>query len=143
MVRCKNIAMLKDQATPPKAILFFDGDCPLCNRVLTFILSNEIRADLVFSPLNASSSDRWREAHPNMLMEEDSVYYFDGSNLYKKSTAVLQLLPKLRWYTGILKLGWILPLKLRDRCYDFVARRRKRIFKECIMDPRLMGRMLN
>ena len=135
--------MLKDQATVPSAILFFDGDCPLCNRVLTFILSNEIRADLVFSPLNASSSDRWREAHPNLLMEEDSVYYFDGSNLYKKSTAVLQLLPKLRWYTGILNLGWLLPLKLRDRCYDFVARRRKRIFKECIMDPRLMGRMLH
>ena len=61
MVRCKNIAMLKDQAKPPKAVLFFDGDCPLCNRVLTFLLSNEIRADLVFSPLNASSSDRWRE----------------------------------------------------------------------------------
>ena len=135
--------MLKDQATPPKAVLFFDGDCPLCNRVLTFILSNEIRADLVFSPLNASSSDRWREAHPNMLMEEDSVYNFDGSNLYKKSTAVLQLLPKLRWYTGILKLGWLLPLKLRDRCYDFVARHRKRIFKECIIDPRLIGRMLH
>ena len=143
MVRCKNIAMLKDQATPPKAVLFFDGDCPLCSRVLTFILSNEIKADLVFSPLNASSSERWREAHPNMLMEEDSVYYFDGSNLYKKSTAVLQLLPKLRWYTGFLRLGWLLPLKLRDRCYDFVARRRKRIFKECIMDPRLMGRMLH
>ena len=135
--------MLKDQATPPKAILFFDGDCPLCNRVLTFILSNEIRADLVFSPLNASSSDRWREAHPNMLMEEDSVYYFDGLNLYKKSTAVLQLLPKLRWYTGFLRLGWLLPLKLRDRCYDFVARHRKRIFKECIIDPRLIGRMLH
>ena len=135
--------MLKDQATPPKAILFFDGDCPLCNRVLTFILSNEIRADLVFSPLNASSSDRWREAHPNMLMEEDSVYYFDGSNLYKKSTAVLKLLPKLRWYTGFLRLGWLLPLKLRDRCYDFVARHRKRIFKECIIDPRLIGRMLH
>ena len=135
--------MLKDQATPPKAILFFDGDCPLCNRVLTFILSNEIRADLVFSPLNASSSDRWREAHPNMLMDEDSVYYFDGSNLYKKSTAVLQLLPKLRWYTGFLRLGWLLPLKLRDRCYDFVARHRKRIFKECIIDPRLIGRMLH
>lgn len=143
MVRCKNIAMLKDQATVPSAILFFDGDCPLCNRVLTFILSNEIKADLVFSPLNASSSDRWREAHPNMLMEEDSVYYFDGSNLYKKSTAVLQLLPKLRWYTGFLRLGWLLPLKLRDRCYDFVARHRKRIFKECIIDPRLIGRMLH
>ncbi len=142
MVRCKHIAMLKDQATPPKAILFFDGDCPLCNRVLTFILSNEIRADLVFSPLDASSSERWREAHPNMLMEEDSVYYFDGLNLYKKSSAVLKLLPKLRWYTGFLRLGWLLPLKLRDRCYDFVARHRKRIFKECIIDPRLIGRML-
>ena len=143
MVRCKNIAMLKDQATPTKAVLFFDGDCPLCNRVLTFILSNEIRADLVFSPLNASSSERWREAHPNMLMEEDSVYYFDGSNLYKKSTAVLKLLPKLRWYTGFLRLGWLLPLKIRDRCYDFVARHRKRIYKECIIDPRLIGRMLH
>lgn len=143
MVRCKNIAMLKDQATVPSAILFFDGDCPLCNRVLTFILSNEIKADLVFSPLNASSSERWREANPNMLMEEDSVYYFDGLNLYKKSTAVLQLLPKLRWYTGFLRLGWLLPLKLRDRCYDFVARHRKRIFKECIIDPRLIGRMLH
>ena len=134
--------MLKDQASLPKAILFFDGDCPLCNRVLTFILSHETKKDLLFSPLNESSSVQWREAHPDLPMDEDSVYYFDGSKLYKKSTAVLQLLPKLRWYTFILSLGWLLPLKLRDRCYDFVARRRKTIFKECIIDPRLAGRML-
>ena len=142
MVWNKNLAMLKVTPEDPKVILFYDGDCGLCNRVLTFILSHESKKDILFSPLNASSCLQWREAHPDFPIDEDSVYYFDGSKLYKKSTAVLRLLPKLNWYTFIFRLGWLLPLKLRDRCYDFVALRRKSIVKECILDPRLIGRML-
>jgi predicted DCC family thiol-disulfide oxidoreductase YuxK len=125
-----------------QAILFYDGDCALCNRVVTFILSHEKDSKILFSALDTAAADELLSKHPSYKREEDTVYFFDGNQLYSKSTAVLKLLPFLNGYVFVLRLGWILPRGLRDKIYDEVAKRRKRIFKECIVDVRLAGRNL-
>ena len=75
-------------------------------------------------------------------MDEDTVYFFDGKQLYSKSTAVLKLLAFLKGYLFVLRMGWLFPRELRDTVYNVVAKRRKRIFKECTVDVRLAGRTL-
>ena len=75
-------------------------------------------------------------------MDEDTVYFYDGQQLHNRSTAVLKLLPYMRAYVQGFRLGWIFPCALRDAVYDFVAKRRQRIVKECIVDVRLAGRLL-
>jgi len=75
-------------------------------------------------------------------MDEDTVYFFDGEQLYSKSTAVLKLLAFLKGYLFVLRLGWLFPRGLRDTVYNFVAKRRRSLVKECRVDPRLAGRTL-
>ncbi|NBU91612.1 MAG: DUF393 domain-containing protein [Flavobacteriia bacterium] len=123
-------------------ILFYDGDCPLCNRVVTFILNHEKDSKILFSALDTATANEFLGKHPLYKREEDTVYFFDGNQLYSKSTAVLKLLSFLKGYLFVLRLGWFLPRSMRDSVYDFVAKRRKRIFKECKVDPRLTGRSL-
>jgi predicted DCC family thiol-disulfide oxidoreductase YuxK len=125
-----------------QVILFYDGDCPLCNRVVTFILNHEKDSKILFSALDTATANEFLSKHPSYKREEDTVYFFDGNQLYSKSTAVLKLLPFLKGYLLMLRLGWLFPKGFRDKIYDEVAKRRKRIFKECKVDPRLAGRIL-
>jgi predicted DCC family thiol-disulfide oxidoreductase YuxK len=125
-----------------QAILFYDGDCALCNRVVTFILNHEKDSKILFSALDTAAADELLSKHPLYKREEDTVYFFDGNQLYSKSTAVLKLLPFLKGYLLVLRLGWLLPRSMRDSVYDFVAKRRQRIVKECWVDHRLEGRTL-
>jgi predicted DCC family thiol-disulfide oxidoreductase YuxK len=125
-----------------QAILFYDGDCALCNRVVTFILNHEKDSKILFSALDTVAANELLSTHPLYKREEDTVYFFDGNQLYRKSTAVLKLLPFLKGYLFVLRLGWLFPKGVRDKMYDEVAKRRKRIFKECIVDVRLAGRTL-
>jgi predicted DCC family thiol-disulfide oxidoreductase YuxK len=125
-----------------QAILFYDGDCPLCNRVVTFILTHEKDSKILFSALDTVAANEFLSKHPLYKREEDTVYFFNGNQLYSKSTAVLKLLPFLKGYVFVLRLGWLFPKGLRDKMYDEVAKRRKRIVKECIVDVRLAGRLL-
>ena len=125
-----------------QVILFYDGDCPLCNRVVTFILNHEKDSKILFSALDTASANELLSKHPLYNREEDTVYFFDGNQLYSKSTAVLKLLPFLKGSLFVLRLGWLLPHSMRDSVYDFIAKRRQRIFKECIVDVRLAGRLL-
>jgi predicted DCC family thiol-disulfide oxidoreductase YuxK len=123
-------------------VLFYDGDCPLCNRVVTFILNHEKDSKILFSALDTAAANELLSKHPSYKREEDTVYFFDGNQLYSKSTAVLKLLPFLKGYLFVLRLGWLFPKGLRDKIYDEVAKRRQRIVKECIVDVRLAKRLL-
>jgi len=125
-----------------QAILFYDGDCALCNRVVTFILNHEKDSKILFSALDTAVANDLLGKHPSYKKEEDTVYFSDGYQLYSKSTAVLKLLPFLKGYVFVLRLGWLFPKGVRDKIYDEVAKRRQRIFKECIVDVRLAGRLL-
>jgi predicted DCC family thiol-disulfide oxidoreductase YuxK len=123
-------------------ILFFDGGCPLCNRVVTFILNHEKESKILFAALDTASTNELLRNHPSYKMDEDTVYFFDGEQLYSKSTAVLKLLAFLKGYLFVLRLGWLFPRGLRDTVYNFVAKRRRSLVKECRVDPRLAGRTL-
>jgi predicted DCC family thiol-disulfide oxidoreductase YuxK len=123
-------------------ILFYDGDCPLCNRVVSFILNNEKSPIIFFSAQQDAPTQIWLATHPDFLINEDTVYYYDGKSFYKKSTAVLRLIPSLKFYWSFLYLGWFIPKFIRDWIYDGVAKRRKKLFRECRYDPRLKNRTL-
>ena len=138
----KNFHGMGSEMLSKHPVLFYDGDCPLCNRVVTFILSHEKDSKILFSALDTAAANEFLSKQPSYKREEDTVYFFDGIQLYSKSTAVLKLLPFLKGYLLMLRLGWLLPRSMRDSVYDFVAKRRQRIFKECRVDPRLSKRLL-
>jgi predicted DCC family thiol-disulfide oxidoreductase YuxK len=108
-------------------ILFYDGDCGLCHRAVTFILARDRLGRFRFAPLGGGT---WSErvAVPRASLP-DSLVLLEGDRLLTRSEAVLSLLAGLGggWrFLGC--LGHLFPRRARDLAYDAIARRRGRFF---------------
>lgn len=110
-----------------RKIVFYDGDCGFCNRTVQIILRDERRAELFFSPLQSEFSEAFFPEHGQPAPSLDTFYFFDGQKFYDRSTAALRLIPHLKWYWQPARIVWIIPKKVRDRAYDFIAARRRRL----------------
>jgi predicted DCC family thiol-disulfide oxidoreductase YuxK len=131
----------------PAEILFYDGGCGLCHRAVRFVIAADRRGDRFrFAPLGgvtfrATVTPEAAAALPDSLVLRRS----DGA-LLTRSAAVVHLLRRLGgpWLLLGALLG-LLPVGLRDRAYDAVARRRQRWFASpdttCpVQPPRLRAR---
>ena len=104
----KNFHGMAYEISSDTPVLFYDGDCPLCNRVVEFILDQERAPVLHFSAQQHQATLDWLAQHPEYSMNEDTVYYFNGKKLYVRSTAVLRLIPTyLKMVLGIFIFGMV------------------------------------
>lgn len=119
-------------------IVFFDGICGLCNETVDLLIKLDKREILKFSPLQSDFAiEILKDANVNQdLLSLDTVVYgkieYKDSQISKKtilikSNAIIEIF----WdFGGIWKLaifGKILPLTLRDKIYDYIARNRYNI----------------
>lgn len=95
-------------------ILYFDGVCNLCNKLVLFVMSQDVKERVHFSSLQ--SHPEWKDSKTVILQKDDRYYY--------KSDAILQLLLVLGGKWNMAKAGYVFPKFLRDKIYDFVARKR-------------------
>jgi predicted DCC family thiol-disulfide oxidoreductase YuxK len=114
-------------SAPDGPILFYDGECGLCARAVRWSLARDRRGVLRYAPLQGETYARLAvEEKPRGLL---TVVLHDADGLHLRSDAVLRLLRHLggvwRVFGG---LGRMMPRRLRDVAYDFVARRRLRWF---------------
>ena len=56
-----------------------------------------------------------------------TVLLLENGKLYQRSSAVLRILRRLRWFWVLGYLGYLIPESIRNICYDFVARPRQRL----------------
>lgn len=117
-----------------REVIFFDGECGLCNRLNLFVLKRDSNARFRFAPLQGSYARR-KLTHlhedPDTL---DTFYVLIGEDttnerVLKKSAAALSVVAHLpgRWkYLSLLRL---VPLPLRDAIYDVIARNRHRFLE--------------
>ena len=128
-------------------ILLFDGVCNLCAGAVRFAITRDRDARLRFTPLQSPVGQellRRHDCEPDAL---DTVVLIDAAGAHVRSTAALRLLAHLpapwRWLGPPLLL---LPRRLRDAVYDFVARHRYRWFGRrdaCLVPtPELRARFL-
>ena len=128
-------------------ILLFDGVCNLCAGAVRFAITRDRDARLRFTPLQSPVGQELLRRHgcePDAL---DTVVLIDAAGAHVRSTAALRLLGQLpapwRWLGPPLLL---LPRRLRDAVYDFVARHRYRWFGRrdaCLVPtPELRARFL-
>ena len=116
-------------------ILFYDGACPLCSRVVRFILKHERNDELMFSSLQSNYAKEFLCKKGVNEIDMSTFYFYNNDNLYSKSTAALRLLPYLKWYLSFLNLFWLIPRFIRDYFYRIIAKYRYRIFKaKCDFD---------
>jgi predicted DCC family thiol-disulfide oxidoreductase YuxK len=80
------------------------------------------------------------------LDDFDTILFIERGQAHFKSTAVLRILRYLPWPWPLLSLVLVIPLFLRDPCYDLVAQNRYRLFgrqETCMMPtPEVVKRFL-
>ena len=116
-------------------IIFYDGDCGFCNRTVQWILKNETTETVYFSAIQSMFSTRFFDENDLNQPDLTTFYFWKNGRIYSKSSAALMLVHELRWYWKWLFFGYLIPRKLRDKMYDFVARRRNSLFKKSCYVP--------
>ena len=108
-------------------ILFFDGVCGLCNSVVDWVLRNDRRGIVLFSPLQGETA---QQRLPDGDRERlDTVVFIEGDRITRRSTAIVRLLSHLGGvWTVLAWLLWLIPWPLRDVGYRAVSKLRYRLF---------------
>jgi predicted DCC family thiol-disulfide oxidoreductase YuxK len=126
-------------------IVFYDGVCGLCNRLIQFLLKHERHDRLRFASLQSGFAASVLQRHGKDPSDLDTVYVVvnegrQGERVLARSDAILYLLSVLGGVWKISIVGKILPRSLRDFFYKVVAANRYRVFGKsdsCMMpDPR-------
>ncbi|MCA9039618.1 MAG: DUF393 domain-containing protein [Planctomycetaceae bacterium] len=109
------------------SILFFDGVCGMCNRVVDFVMRHDKTGKIKVAPLQG-------ETAKEKLLEEDrvqlsSVVFINQLGVFRHSSAVARLLWELggvwKWLGWLL---WLIPKPIRNWGYRVVAKHRYRFF---------------
>ena len=107
-------------------IVFFDGVCNLCQGSVRYLIKHDKKGVLKFASLQGNYAKDF--VNETEIQSMQSILFFDGKMLYKKSTAVLKLSRFLGGRHQVLLLGYILPRFVSDWLYNIVAKNRYRWF---------------
>ena len=110
----------------PDKIIFFDGVCNLCNRLVIFIIKRDQRSIFKFASLQSVKAEEMGITKKDKNL--DSIIFLNENKLYQKSSAVLHIC-KLLPFPWPLLFGFIIvPRFIRDGIYNFVAANRYKWF---------------
>ena len=107
-------------------VVFFDGICNLCQYSVRYLIQHDKNKTLKFASLQGKHAKKMIQL--NGVNSLESMVFFDGKELYKKSTAILKLSTVLGGWHKLLLVGYILPQFIRDSLYSLVAKNRYRWF---------------
>ena len=112
-----------------KKIILFDGVCNLCNSAVQFLIKRDKKDAFRFVSLQSELGKSILENLKINTFDLDSIilYESDGTYFYK-SDAVIEIARILEGWFYILIIFKILPLKIRNQLYDFVAKNRYKWF---------------
>ena len=125
-------------------VVFYDGVCGLCNRLVRFLVRRDRRAALKFAPLQGDLARETLPRHDIRPEDLDSVVVVTGwrterERVSSRSTAIRIALIALGgpWKIVGAALRFV-PLPLADVVYRFVARKRYATFgkfESCPIPP--------
>lgn len=111
-----------------RRIILFDGVCNFCSRFIQFIVRHDSRAKIKFAALQAETGLQLIKQSGLVKGQTEFIVYLTEGKYFIKSMAILKILKEL---DGVWKLGYgfvIVPKFLRDFFYDFIAKRRYKLF---------------
>ena len=111
-----------------KAILFFDGECNLCNASVNFVIRRNQQAKFQFASLQGATAQSLLSNELRVNMTSFVLYTEDGQLILTKSDGALRVLLELGWPWSLFYVFKVLPLFFRNFVYDLVARHRFQIF---------------
>ena len=134
-------------------ILFYDGVCGLCNRLVQFLLKHDRDGRLRFASLQSDFAGKVLRRHGIDPKDLDTLHVVENyeqptERVLQRSDAVLRASRELGGlWSALAGLGKVVPRPLRDFCYRLVAQNRYRVFGKydtCMLpDPKQRSRFLD
>ncbi len=112
-------------------IIFYDGDCGLCQRSISFLSHADKTKKLLFAPLNGVTYKLYFKKDLKVL---SSVIVYSNEKIYEKSSAVFELCKLLPGVYQLLLVFKLIPPFILDKVYDQIAARRSRV--SCVLFSR-------
>lgn len=105
-------------------IVFYDGECGLCNRAVVFLKQVDQKSILHFETLQGSLAEKHVPVEIRQALDT-LVYYREEKPLLLRSDAILQALIDTNSFCRIpAQLALLLPRFLRDSIYNWIAKSR-------------------
>ncbi|HEV8149129.1 MAG TPA: DCC1-like thiol-disulfide oxidoreductase family protein [Gemmatimonadales bacterium] len=104
-------------------IVYFDGECNLCNSLVDFVIRHDRRRHFRFAPLQGETA-RARLADRFTAAELTTVVLEEPRRFRIRSDAALAILTGLGGLWRLAGICRLIPRRLRDALYDYVARKR-------------------
>lgn len=128
------------------SILIFDGECNLCNTWVKLVLRFDKKQRFKFCSLQ---SEIGRKLIGDKISHETlpvTVVLIENEKLYTHSTAALRVAQHLAFPVSMLVVFKIIPIKVRDGIYNWIARNRYKWFgkqQSCMVpEANIMHRFL-
>lgn len=108
-------------------LVFYDGECGLCQKSVQWLLDHDSNGRLRFAPLQGSTAaDTLGER--DELADVDSIVFLEDGELYVRSRAAFRIAsyldPGWRWLRHLR----VFPTFLTDLGYRFIAKIRYRVW---------------
>ncbi len=110
-------------------IVFFDGNCPFCNKTVMQLAKLDERNQFMFVS-NISNKGKEMLKKKKLLMASNStIVTLTNGVYYTKIKAIYHFLRTAKKLLLLQFFIWIIPLFLSNRVYDYIARNRLKIVK--------------
>ncbi len=130
------IAVARPSSTVTRPVLFFDGECGLCNRLVRVLLRLDHAGRLHFAPLQGAAAQAYLRAHGLPTVDFDTLIFVpewqerERPNYLVRTSAVIAALRVVGGGLARTLAAFIaiFPAPLRDAGYRTVGRWRYRVF---------------
>ena len=118
----------------PTTLVFYDGVCGLCNRLVQFLLNRDPSGRISYATLQGEIARATLIPRGHDPADLDSVLVvadWKGPNerVLTRSGAVLHAMSELGGaWRGLAAVGQVVPTPISDAVYGVIARRRYRLF---------------
>ena len=110
------------------SIILFDGICNLCNSSVNFVIRRDPDKRFKFAALQSSGGQRLLQEHGLHPSQLDTFILIEEGQVYSRSTAALRVVKRLNKPWPVLYACTLIPVPIRDRLYNLVAKHRYKLF---------------
>lgn len=128
------------------SILIFDGECNLCNNWVKLVLRFDKKQRFKFCSLQSEQGRKLIGDQISLENLPQTVVLIENEKLYTRSTAAIRVVQQLAFPVSMLVVFKIIPVKVRDVVYNWIARNRYKWFgkqESCMVpEPEIIHRFL-
>jgi predicted DCC family thiol-disulfide oxidoreductase YuxK len=118
-----------NQHETTRIVVLFDGVCNLCNGFVNWVIDRDPGAACLFLPLQSEAGRAIVRAAGRDPDELETIVVIESGRASIRSDAALRVGRRLGSpWSGLARLGGVVPRPLRDLVYRLVARWRYRLF---------------